>query len=537
MLFNSYEFMFAFLPLALLGFYLSARLGRAVALAWLIGCSVLFYGWWNPRFVPLLLGSVAFNYVLGRLIGASASRPRLKMAVLSVGVSGNLLLLFFYKYLFTLLTFLGLLDLMPFVGRDGLILPLGISFFTFTQIGYLVDLSGGVVRAHGLLEYAVFVMFFPHLIAGPILHNQEMIPQFASPATYRFRLDRLSIGLSIFVIGLCKKVVIADPLGRIADPGFFSPHLLSTYGAWQAVLSYSLQLYFDFSGYSDMAIGIARMFGVVFPLNFNSPYKSRSIIDFWQRWHMTLTHYLNLYLYNPVALWVTRRRAARGRPSSRQAMRSATGFASMILLPVFFTMTLAGIWHGAGLQFLIFGLLHATYLSINHAWRVFRPSRGKAKQPQRWTGIVPGVVLTFLAVLVAQIFFRANSAPDAVSMLGGLLGLHPVAGQIILPARLFGRAYGLVVRMGGGGLITLSDNASVLKSWVRIVVGFLIVWTLPNTQQIMVNFAPALEQVRPFPSRNLRWYPGIRWGLVIGVLLLGSLYGLDDPSRFLYFQF
>ena len=200
-------------------------------------------------------------------------------------------------------------------------------------------------------------------------------------------------------------------------------------------------------------------------------------------------------------------------------------------------MTLAGIWHGAGLQFLIFGLLHATYLSINHAWRVFRPSRGKAKQPQRWTGIVPGVVLTFLAVLVAQIFFRANSAPDAVSMLGGLLGLHPVAGQIILPARLFGRAYGLVVRMGGGGLITLSDNASVLKSWVRIVVGFLIVWTLPNTQQIMVNFAPALEQVRPFPSRNLRWYPGIRWGLVIGVLLLGSLYGLDDPSRFLYFQF
>ncbi len=537
MLFNSYEFMFAFLPLALIGFYLSAMLGRAAALAWLIGSSVLFYGWWNPRFVPLLLGSVAFNYVLGRLIGAAAERPRLKIAALSVGVSGNLLLLFFYKYLFTLLTFLGLLDLMPFGGRDGLILPLGISFFTFTQIGYLVDLSGGMVRAHGLLEYAVFVMFFPHLIAGPILHNQEMIPQFARPATYRFRLERLSIGLSIFVIGLCKKVVIADPLGRIADPGFAAPHLLSTYGAWQAVLSYALQLYFDFSGYSDMAIGIARLFGVVFPLNFNSPYKSRSIIDFWQRWHMTLTHYLNLYLYNPVALWVTRRRAARGRQSSRQAMRSATGFASMILLPVFFTMTLAGIWHGAGLQFLIFGLLHGTYLSVNHAWRVFRPSRGKSKRPERWRSIVPSVAITFLAVLVAQVFFRANSAPDAVSMLGGLLGLHPVAGSIILPSRLFGWAYGPIARMGGAGLITLSDHAAELKAWLRIVVGFAIVWALPNTQQIMVNFAPALEQVRPFPRPSLRWYPGIRWGVAIGILLLGSLYGLDDPSRFLYFQF
>ncbi len=537
MLFNSYEFMFAFLPLSLLGFYLSARLGRPVALAWLIGCSILFYGWWNPRFVPLLLGSVAFNYVLGQLIALAGARPGLKVTALGVGVAGNLLLLFFYKYLFTLLSFLGLLDLMPFGARDGLVLPLGISFFTFTQIGYLVDLAGGVVRAHGPLEYAVFVMFFPHLIAGPILHNQEMIPQFKSPATYRFALDRLSIGLSIFVIGLCKKVVIADPLGRIADPGFAFPHLLSTYGAWQAVLSYSLQLYFDFSGYSDMAIGIARMFGVVFPLNFNSPYKSRSIIDFWQRWHMTLTHYLNLYLYNPVALWVTRRRAAMGRPSSRLAMRSPSGFASMIVLPVFFTMSLAGIWHGAGLQYLIFGLLHATYLSINHAWRVFRPSRGKTKTPERWTRMVPSVAITFLAVLVAQIFFRANSAPDAVSMLGGLLGLHPVAGTILLPSRLFGWAHGLIGQPGGHGLVTLSDNASALKEWTRIGVGFLIVWSLPNTQQIMVNFGPALEQVRPFPSSRLRWHPGIGWGLVIGVLLLGSLYGLDDPSRFLYFQF
>ena len=539
MLFNSYGFIFVFLPAALLGFYLAAALDRRVAMGWLVVCSLFFYGWWNPRFILLLVGSIAFNYTTSRLIEALGDdRPRGQAALLAVGIGGNLLLLFFYKYLLVLFAFLGLLDTLPSDWASGIVLPLGISFFTFTQIGYLVDSSGGLVKQRGLLDYVLFVTFFPHLIAGPILHNQEMIPQFANPATYRLRLENLTVGFSIFVIGLCKKVILADPLGQIADPGFAAPHTLSAYGAWQAALSYSLQLYFDFSGYSDMAIGIARMFGIVFPLNFNSPYKSRSIIDFWQRWHMTLSRYLNLYLYNPVAIRVTRRRLARGLGVSRQATRNLGGFASMIMLPVFFTMILAGIWHGAGLQFLIFGLLHGCYLSINHAARVFG-AKGKSRKdvPERWTGIVAGVAVTFLAVVAAQIFFRANSTADAVSMIGGMLGLHPVAGQIMVPASFFGWTHGVAARLRDAGLITLTDTATELKNWLRIAVSFAIVWACPNTQQIMVDFAPALESIRPFPRRFLRWHPGVGWGLVMGALLLASLCNLENVSRFLYFQF
>lgn len=539
MLFNSYGFIFVFLPLALLGFYLAASLGRRMAMGWLIVCSLFFYGWWNPHFVLLLVGSIAFNYTTSRLMErAGADRLRAQAALLTLGIGGNLLLLFFYKYLFALFAFLGLLDVLPTDWASGIVLPLGISFFTFTQIGYLVDAGGGLVKQRGLLDYVLFVTFFPHLIAGPILHNQEMIPQFANPATYRFRLENLTVGLSIFVIGLCKKVIIADPLGQTADPGFASPHALSAYGAWQAALSYALQLYFDFSGYSDMTIGIARMFGIVFPLNFNSPYKSRSIIDFWQRWHMTLTRYLNLYLYNPVAIRVTRRRLARGLGISRQATRNLGGFVSMILLPVFFTMILAGVWHGAGLQFLIFGLLHASYLSINHAWRVFgTKAKGRKEAPTRWTTVAAGVAVTFLAVIVAQIFFRAKSTPDAISLIGGMLGLHAAVGQIMVPASFLGWTHGLAARLQDAGLIRLTDTATELKNWMRIAVSLAIVWACPNTQQIMVDFAPALESIRPFPWRSLRWRPGVGWGLVMGALLLASLCNLENVSRFLYFQF
>ena len=538
MLFNSYGFIFLFLPATLLSFYLAAWFDRRLAMGWLVVCSLFFYGWWNPHFVVLLVGSIAFNYTASRLIElVGPGRPRARTALLTAGIGGDLLLLFFYKYLFALAAFFGLSDALPSGWANGIILPLGISFFTFTQIGYLVDSSEGMVKQRGLLDYVLFVTFFPHLIAGPILHNQEMIPQFANPATYRFRLENLTVGLSIFVIGLCKKVIIADPFGRIADPGFALPHALSAYGAWQAALSYSLQLYFDFSGYSDMAIGIARMFGIVFPLNFNSPYKSRSIIDFWQRWHMTLTRYLNLYLYNPVALRVTRRRLTRGLGISRQATRNLGGFASMVVLPVFFTMTLAGVWHGAGLQFLIFGLLHAIYLSINHAWRIFGPKRKGRDVHEGPMRIAACVAATFLAVIVAQVFFRSNSTSDAFSLIGGMLGLHPVAGAIMVPGWLFGSAHGLAAHLRDAGLITLTDNATELKNWLQIALGFVIVWAAPNTQQIMFDFAPVLGSIKPFPWPSLRWRPGVRWGLVMGALLLASLCNLENVSRFLYFQF
>ena len=541
MLFNSYIFIFAFLPVALAGFYVAASYEHRLARGWLVVCSLFFYGWWNPRFILLLLASIAFNYGINQAVHAADERQiRLQQMLLTIGVAGNLLLLFFYKYLLAIVGFFGLLGEPSLGWTRTIILPLGISFFTFTQIGYLVDSAQGLVKRHNLVDYVLFVTFFPHLIAGPILHNREMIPQFAEPSTYRLELGDFAVGFSIFAIGLCKKVVIADPFSAVADAGFASPHLLSAYGAWQAALSYALQLYFDFSGYSDMAIGIARMFGISFPLNFNSPYKSRCIIDFWQRWHMTLTRYLTLYLFNPVALWVTRRRAAKGLNTSRRAIRTLGGFSSMIVFPMFFTMSLAGVWHGAGLQFLIFGLLHATYLSVNHAWRAFRPALRSNPEPGRFAqalSVGASVAVTFLAVLIAQIFFRAYSSAAALSMLRGMLGLHPVAGQILVPGALFRWSHGIADRLAQAGLITPSQNAIELKRWLRICAGFAIVWTLPNTQQIMVGFKPALEAVRPFPIQSLRWQPSVAWGVAIGMLLIISLCNLDNPSRFLYFQF
>ncbi len=543
MLFNSYGFIFAFLPVSVTGFYLAGLIRpdlahHRLAAAWLVLCSLFFYGWWNPHFLLLLVGSIACNYTLSRLIDRTRDRPRRQTSLLACGVAGNLLLLFFYKYLLASLAFLGLLHTLPAAWASRIILPLGISFFTFTQIGYLMDERDGVVKQHGLLDYVLFVTFFPHLIAGPILHNQEMIPQFADPRTYRFRAENLSIGLSIFAIGLAKKVIVADPLAVAANAGFVAPHAVSTLGAWQAVLSYSLQLYFDFSGYSDMAIGIARMFGIVFPLNFNSPYKSQSIIDFWHRWHMTLTRYLTLYLYNPMALAVARWRMARGLGTSRQALRQPGAFAGMVLLPMVFTMSLAGIWHGAGFQFLVFGLLHATYLTINHAWRIFVSPPPRAGDPEApWSSVAASVMLTFLSVMVAQVFFRAGSTSGAFSMLGGLLGLHPAQGAILLPAWLAPHTHGVLPRLVHLRVVALSGDATDLKQWLRIGIGFVMVWTLPNTQQIMVDYRPAQGPVRPFHRRLLRWHPGLGWGVALGVLLIGSVCHLDDPSRFLYFQF
>ena len=318
MLFNSYTFIVLFLPAALAGFFACAHLREGLAASWLIGVSLIFYAWWNVAFVPLLLGSIAVNYGMSELIARSRERPRRQTALLSLAVALNLGALFYFKYLYELVQF--------FFGHgfttvhvDPIILPLGISFFTFTQIGYLIDVKQGAASNRGPINYVLFVTFFPHLIAGPILHHREMMPQFAENTTYRFSLQNFAVGLTVFIIGLFKKTILADPLSQVVAQGFSDPAALGVIDSWRTLATYSLQLYFDFSGYSDMAIGLARMFNIRFPLNFNSPFKSETVIEFWQRWHMTLTRYLNLYLYNPLALWVTRRRAQRGLGTTKSA--------------------------------------------------------------------------------------------------------------------------------------------------------------------------------------------------------------------------
>jgi D-alanyl-lipoteichoic acid acyltransferase DltB (MBOAT superfamily) len=537
MLFNSYIFIFAFLPIALIGFHLLGRLGRRTAAAWLVLISVIFYGWWNPQFVILLLGSVGFNYFSAERIAATEQRPTLQTAWLTAAIVANLGVLVYYKYLASVIhaaTGLGLIE----SATPDIVLPLGISFFTFTQIGYLIDTRQAVAKDRGLLNYVLFVTFFPHLIAGPILHNREIMPQFGEPATYRFSAENLSVGLSIFVIGLLKKCLFADTIGTGVGPGFVAAAHLPVIAAWDVALSYSLQLYFDFSGYSDMAIGLARMFNVNFPLNFNSPYKAASIIEHWQRWHMTLSRYLALYLYNPIALAVTRWRADRGRGINRAAQATPGGFAAMVMFPFIVTMGLAGIWHGAGLQFLIFGLLHGIYLTINHALRIFRPSRSTA-QPEGRFGHGSKVLVTYLAVLVASVFFRAPSVGSALFLLGGMVGFHGVdtlaiPGVVLAP---FGTLGDVLV---ANGLVVDSSPADFAVSAghvIWMISLYIVVWGLPNTQQIMRRFAPALGHIPPGPFRQIAWRPSRNWAVVIGVAACVGVLAIGGSSEFLYFQF
>jgi D-alanyl-lipoteichoic acid acyltransferase DltB (MBOAT superfamily) len=425
------------------------------------------------------------------------------------GITLNLTALAYFKYLFRFLVFM---NQMQVSNRhwDGIVLPLGISFFTFTQIAYLIDLRQGEAEPQGFVSYALFVTFFPHLIAGPILHHKEMMPQFSALRKYRLDWNDFAVGLSWFILGLGKKVVIADRIAPFADAAFASPHGLGMAAAWTGVLNYSMQLYFDFSGYSDMAVGLARMFSIRFPYNFNSPYKATNIIDFWARWHMTLTRYLTLYLYNPVALAVSRRRLAAGKPVSKKASRTLAGFAAMIALPTFFTMFLAGVWHGAGLQFIIFGMLHGFYLTVNHAWRLLRNKPGN--EIRKWYSAPLGVFATYLAVVVAQVFFRADSTRDALALLAGMFGLHG-----------------------------LGSHAGVTLKSLSVLALFPFCWLLPNIQQLMgdaeANTAPIATQLSAGIASALRWRPNWAWCSALACTLLAVLAYISYSTSFLYFQF
>ena len=521
MLFNSYAFLFGFLPLTLAGYQLAAHWHRRAVVIWLSVASLAFYAYWRPAYLILLCASILFNYTAGALISGRLPNAISAKVLLTGAIAVNLGALCYFKYLFPLLNFLGSYQRSPY-HWNSVFLPLGISFFTFTQIAYLVDLQQGDAVQQDLGSYTLFATFFPHLIAGPILHHAEIMPQFQQDRDYRLRLDDVAVGFSWFILGLCKKVLLADRFALTADPAFAATASISGFAAWVGILSYALQLYFDFSGYSDMALGLARMFSIDFPLNFSSPYKAASIIDFWQRWHMTLTRYINSYLYNPLSLHVTRRRAAQGQKISRKAMRTPAGFLSMIAWPTGVSLFLAGIWHGAGLQFFIFGALHALYLIANHAWRIFRPSGPESifqRSPAARAFSHGGrVLLTFAAVLLAQVFFRASGARSAVGMVAGALGLHRHP-----PA-----------------LPNLPAFHPAHSELLPILGGLAIVWFLPNTQQILARFHPALEVTeadRTEGPLRFTWRPTVAWGICLGLTFFAVLVKMQNPTSFLYFQF
>lgn len=530
MLFNSYAFILVFLPIAFAGtFWLGRRSPRLAAL-WLGLASLTFYAMWDARFAPLLLSSIVFNFAAGNLIGrlrqvGDGAKAR---AALVAAIAADLGLLGYFKYAnFFVASANQLLD-GQFPALE-VILPLGISFFTFTQIAFLVDVYRGYAREYSFVHYLMFVTYFPHLIAGPLFHHKQMMPQFTRPETYRVNLENLNAGLSIFILGLAKKVLIADGLAEYASPVFDAARdgkVLMLAEAWIGALAYTLQLYFDFSGYSDMAIGLALMFNVRLPLNFDSPYKSVSIIDFWRRWHMTLSAFLRNYLYIPLG-------------GNRKG--GARRYVNLMA-----TMLLGGLWHGAGWTFVVWGGLHGLYLAINHAWRAFkaRVSWGDGGPAARFGA----GALTFLAVVVGWVFFRADSFPSAWSMLSAMTGLNGVSVPGSLETRLSGLwAQMPDARIAFDGLAPVS-GFSPNRALFGIISSLVLVWYFPNVRQIFLDHKPVWEDPAgektpaAMPqgalARRLRWTSSMGRAAAAGILFFIALVLIANrQSEFLYFQF
>lgn len=505
MLFNSLTFVLAFFPLTVVVFFILGSRSTLLASLWLSGASLFFYGWWNASFVGLLIASVIFNYCVGYLIGRQSDKVnRYRRTLLIFAVTADLLLLAYFKYSDFLADLANkIFGSAPNFGY--IILPLGISFFTFTQIAFLVDTYQKKVNEFNFPRYLLFVTYFPHLLAGPILHHGQIMPQFAERSTYKIDWKNISVGMTIFVIGLSKKIFVADFFGSISTPIFTDaqhgaqPVMIV---AWVGVIAYTLQLYFDFSGYSDMAIGLSLFFNVKLPLNFNSPYKATSIIDFWARWHMTLSVFLRDYLYIPLG------------GNRRGKVRRYLNLVA--------TMLLGGLWHGAGWTFIVWGGLHGFYLVVNHGFRALA-SRMEWRNRFGRAGEVAGAVITFLSVVIAWVFFRADSFATASLMLHGMAG-----------------STGLWRTGGLSALVEL--ELSGLSIVASIGIGLLATWLLPNTQEFMRDFHPAYDSVaRPKGlAARLRWHPARWWtwssvGIVFALLILEM--SPTRVSQFLYYQF
>lgn len=406
MLFNSFEFLCVFLPITLAVFFLLGwRQMTAAALGWLVVASLFYYAWWSPWQLSVIAASMFGNFFLARAVASGRHRK----AMLIAGICANVAALLVFKYSNPSYAYL---DRWFDLGWNWhhVIMPLGLSFYTFQQVGYLVDAYRTRESEPSFLRYSLFVTFFPQLIIGPIVHHREMLPQFADPKVFRPSLVNFNIGLPIFFLGLFKKVAIADPLGRYIDPAFAAVAAgehLSLFEAWAAALGYTFQLYFDFSGYADMSIGIARMFGIQLPHNFDSPYQSRSMAELWRRWHITLMRFMREYLYIPLG------------GNRKGALRQKVN--------LFIVMIMCGLWHGdgAGWTFFVFGVLHGLALMLNMAWSNWREARGI--RLGAWWDTYGAWALTFLTWCLGLVLFRAQTVGGAVDIWKGMFGAYGVA--------------------------------------------------------------------------------------------------------------
>lgn len=491
MLFNSYAFIFAFLPVVLLAYFQLAKIGHAYAAGWLALASIFFYGYWNPAYVGLLLFSVSFNYTFGVWIARARVKARLLSAkhLLIAAVAGNLLLLGYYKYANFFLDSVNRLTGSGFTLGE-IILPLGISFFTFTQIAFLVDTWQGKVKEYNFIHYILFATYFPHLIAGPVLHHSEMMPQFAQRNNYRLNWDHLASGILLFTVGLCKKVLMADafaPYAHAVFDGVQRGFVPTVYEAWSGALAYTMQIYFDFSGYTDMALGVALMFNIRLPINFNSPYKATSIIEFWRRWHMTLSRFLRDYLYIPLG------------GNRRGKFRRYTNLSV--------TMLLGGLWHGAGWTYICWGALHGAYLGINHIWRELVPEKIFGWIPV-WFSRLSGGFITFMAVVIAWVVFYSVDMAHAWVMLQAMSGMEarPITLDEVIHKQLL-----------------LSTDLSGRELVILMLTAFLWIWALPNSNTLKFikgNILLALAQA-----------------LAVVYFLSKAIDHFGSYSPFLYFQF
>ncbi len=505
MAFNTFQFILVFLPLVYLGFLAVHRfMGWGAVYPYLAIASLVFYAQFSPLLAAILVASVVLNFLAANVIRGMREKGKASGWMTAFAVAANVFALGYFKYTNFFI------DIANSVGGAGfshlnIIVPVGVSFFTFTQIGFLLESNSGQAGKVGFAKYSLFATFFPVVTAGPLLLQREIFPQMEDKQGPAFSAAALSVGLTMFGIGLFKKVILADSIAPYADFAFDGVALgagIDMLNAWMGSLAYTLQLYFDFSGYSDMAVGLGYIFGLKLPLNFNSPFKATSISDFWRRWHMTMTRFFTTYLYTPMAMTNTRR-AMHGQYSPFHRWLTASA------VPVTYTFVLAGVWHGAGWTFVAYGLLHGLALAVNHGWRHFQ--MGDVGREVGW-------LLTMMVVVVGLVIFRSPDLSVAGTMLTSMFGLNAIF----------------------EGVQTIDTvTLDVYSTLAMISVLGAIVMCAPNSQEILRTHWVSCDDEESVSSSAsvIRWQPTAVWALIAAVMLVLAFTSLGDNGNFLYYKF